>query len=271
MTQTIFITGASSGIGAALAAHYHTCGADLGLLGRNGEALARVKLQCGAARIDVKNSETAPQVWSGAAQKIETQSVDVCDAEAMRAAMQAFIEKLGVPDVVIANAGVSRGTLAGAMGDVPAFKQVMDTNVMGLVHTFTPVIDAMVARGSGTLVGIASVAGLRGTPGAAAYGASKAAAIAYCEALRVELRDTGVKVVTICPGFIDTPMTQANGFPMPFMLSAEEGARRIARAIDAQKAFAIVPWQMNIAGRMLRALPIAIYDRISARAPRKPR
>jgi short-subunit dehydrogenase len=259
MTQTIFLTGATSGIGAALATHYLSQGANAGLLGRNTDALLRQNFE----QFTSKNGSFAPQVF--------TEIADVCDAEAMRAAMQSLIEKLGVPDVVIANAGVSRGTLAGTMEDVPAFKQVFDTNVMGLVHTFTPVIDAMVARGSGTLVGIASVAGLRGTPGAAAYGASKAAAIAYCEALRVELRDTGVKVVTICPGFIDTPMTQANGFPMPFMLSAEEGARRIARAIDTQKAFAIVPWQMNIAGRILRALPIAIYDRILARAPRKPR
>jgi short-subunit dehydrogenase len=259
MTQTIFLTGATSGIGAALAAHYLSLGANAGLLGRNTDALLRQNFE----QFTSKNGSFAPQVF--------TEIADVCDAEAMRAAMQSLIEKLGVPDLVIANAGVSRGTLAGAMEDVPAFKHVFDTNVMGLVHTFTPVIDAMVARGSGTLVGIASVAGLRGTPGAAAYGASKAAAIAYCEALRVELRDTGVKVVTICPGFIDTPMTQANGFPMPFMLSAEEGARRIARAIDAQKPFAIVPWQMNIAGRILRALPIALYDRILARAPRKPR
>jgi short-subunit dehydrogenase len=259
MTQTIFITGASSGIGAALATHYLSRGANAGLFGRNEDAFLRQNF----SRFASKNGTFAPQVC------IEIS--DVCDAKSMRASMQSLIEKLGVPDIVIGNAGVSRGTLAGAMEDVSAFKHVFDTNVMGLVHTFTPVIDAMVTRGSGTLVGIASVAGLRGTPGAAAYGASKAAAIAYCEALRVELRDTGVKVVTICPGFIDTPMTQANGFPMPFMLSAEEGARRIARAIDAQKAFAIVPWQMNIAGRMLRALPIPLYDRILARAPRKPR
>ncbi len=263
MTQTVFITGASSGIGAALALHYLSCGARVGLLGRNAAALSIEKFSQFAS----KNGDFAPQL----SPLIKAEIADVCDAESMRAALRSLSEKLGVPDIVIANAGVSRGTLAGAMEDIPAFAQVMNTNVMGLVHTFTPVIDAMVARGSGTLVGIASVAGLRGTPGAAAYGASKAAAISYCESVRVELRNTGVKVVTICPGFIDTPMTQANGFPMPFMLSADEGARRIARAIAAQKAFAIVPWQMNIVGRVLRRLPIPIYDWALARAPRKPR
>jgi short-subunit dehydrogenase len=263
MTQTIFITGASSGIGAALAAHYISRGANVGLLGRNGEALEQLKLR----KISLKNTQTAPQVIP----KIETAVADVCDAQAMQLAIEALIEKLGVPDVVIANAGVSSGTLAGAASDVPIFRRVMETNVLGLVHTFTPVVDAMVARGSGVLVGVASVAGLRGIPGSAAYSASKAAAISYCESLRVELRASGVKVLTICPGYIDTPMTQVNTFPMPFLLSADEGARRLARAIDAEKSFAIVPWQMGMVGRVMRRLPIALYDRILARMPRKPR
>ncbi len=263
MNQTIFITGASSGIGTALAAHYSSQGANVGLLGRNAQALEAAKSE----RYSSKSADFAPQVLT----KIEAQCADVCDALSMQGAMQALIERLGVPDVVIANAGVSRGTLAGAMEDVPAFAEVFNTNVMGLVHTFTPVIDAMVARGSGTLVGIASVAGLRGIPGSAAYSASKAAAISYCEALRVELRGTGVKVLTICPGYIDTPMTQVNTFPMPFLLSAKDGAQRIARAIAAEKAFTVVPWQMGIVGRILRRLPISVYDRILSRLPRKPR
>ncbi len=259
MNPTIFLTGASSGIGAALARHYaHTCGADLALLGRNLAALSAIQAQCSANHL-----KTAPQVL--------TYVANVANENEMRVAMTALIEKLGVPDLVIANAGVSVGTLAGAASDLPAFRQVMETNVLGMVHTFTPVIDAMVARGSGTLVGIASVAGLRGIPGSAAYSASKAAVISYCESLRVELRGTGVKVVTICPGYIDTPMTQVNTFTMPFLLSPEAGARRIARAIAAKKAFAIVPWQMGLVGRAMRQLPIAIYDRILARMPRKPR
>jgi short-subunit dehydrogenase len=253
MSQTIFITGASSGIGAALAQHYSTYGASLGLLGRNAQALAQVAQACaGAARV-------------------ETRCADVADANSAAQAMEQLAAALGVPHIVVANAGVSRGTLAGATEDVPAFATVFNTNVLGLVHTFTPVIDAMVTRGSGTLVVIASVAGVRGIPGSAAYSASKAAAISYAESLRVELRPSGVKVVTICPGYIDTPMTQVNTFPMPFLLSAQAGAQRMAHAIEAGKSYAVVPWQMAIAAKLLRALPNAVYDRVFTHMPRKPR
>ncbi len=257
---TIFITGASSGIGAALAEHYSTFGATLGLLGRNAQALAAVQAACIAK---TTAGQSAPMVLFEVA--------DVTDAADMARAMTALVAKLGVPDIVIANAGVSRGTLAGAPEDVAAFREVFETNVLGLVHTFTPLIPAMSMRGSGKLVGIASVAGLRGIPGSAAYSASKAAAISYCEALRVELRPTGVRVLTLCPGYIDTPMTQVNQFKMPFLLSAEMGAARLARAIAANNAFAIVPWQMSVVGRLMRRLPTGIYDAIFARMPRKPR
>jgi short-subunit dehydrogenase len=116
-------------------------------------------------------------------------------------------------------------------------------------------------RGAGTLAGIASVAGFRGLPGATAYSASKAAAISYLEGLRVEMRPRGVRVVTICPGFIATPMTQKNPYPMPFIIEADDAARRIVRVIDSSKSFAVIPWQMAILGRLLKLLPIAVYDR----------
>ena len=151
------------------------------------------------------------------------------------------------------------------------FREVLDINVMGLVHTFHPFVEAMRARGSGTLVGIASVAGLRGLPGASAYSASKAAAIRYLESLRVELRASGVKVTTICPGYIATPMTQRNPYRMPFILDADEAARRFARVIDAQGSYAVVPWQMAIVGRLMGLLPNAVYDRLAAKGGRKPR
>ena len=126
-------------------------------------------------------------------------------------------------------------------------------------------------RGQGALVGIASVAGFRGLPGSGAYSASKAAAIAYLESLRVEQRGTGVAVLTVCPGYVATPMTERNPYPMPFLLDADEAARRIVRAIDRRKRFYVLPWQMAIGGWLLRILPRPIYDALLARAPRKPR
>ena len=172
---------------------------------------------------------------------------------------------------MISNACVSPGTLTEYAEDLDAFQQVMDINVLGMVKTFQPFIAAMRATRQGTLVRIASVAGFRGLPGAGAYSASKTAAISYLESLRVELRGNGVKVVTICPGYIETPMTALNPYRMPFMLGADEAARRIARAIERQTAFTVIPWQMGLAGRMLRLLPRWLYDRLFAHAPHKPR
>jgi len=139
------------------------------------------------------------------------------------------------------------------------------------VTTFQPFVAAMRTAQAGILVGIASVAGFRGLPGASAYSASKAAVISYLESLRVELRGSGVKVVTICPGYIKTPMTAINPYPMPFILDADEAARRIAHAIERQTVFAVIPWQMNLVGHVLKCLPRWIYDRLFVNAPRKPR
>jgi short-subunit dehydrogenase len=129
----------------------------------------------------------------------------------------------------------------------------------------------MQERGNGRLVGIASVAGIRGLPGAEAYSASKAAAIAYLESLRLEMRPSGVKVVTIAPGYIETPMTAINPYPMPFMLPADEAARRFARAIERGASYTVIPWQMGIVAKGLRLLPNWLYDRLFTNAPRKPR
>lgn len=176
-----------------------------------------------------------------------------------------------MPDIVIANAGVSRGTLTEMADDLPAFRDVFDTNVLGIVHTFHPFLAAMRDARRGALVGIASIAGFRGLPGAGAYSASKAAAISYLESLRVELSGSGVAVVTICPGYIATPMTAHNPYRMPFLLGADKAARLIARAVDARRRFYVLPWPMALVGRALRLLPRGVFDRAFARAPRKPR
>jgi NAD(P)-dependent dehydrogenase (short-subunit alcohol dehydrogenase family) len=249
--KSLVITGASSGLGLALAQHYLEQGAVVGAVARRAELLQSL-------------SEKFPQ-------QVHCYPLDVRDAAAMQAAAQDFIARAGVPDIVIANAGVSIGTLTEYAEDVAAFQQVMDINVLGMVHTFQPFVAAMRDRRKGTLVGIASVAGFRGLPGAGAYSASKAAAISYLESLRVELHDSGVKVVTICPGYIKTPMTVINPYPMPFILDADEAASRMASAIERQAVFAVVPWQMGLLGWALKILPRRLYDRLFAHAPRKPR
>jgi NAD(P)-dependent dehydrogenase (short-subunit alcohol dehydrogenase family) len=196
---------------------------------------------------------------------------DVRDASALRAAAHEFMARYGTPDVVVANAGVSIGTLTAREDDNEAFQTVLDTNVLGMVHTFQPFLPALIAEKRGKLVGVASVAGFRGLPGAGAYSASKAAAINYLESLRVELAGSGVEVLTVCPGYIATPMTEKNPYPMPFLLSADDAARLMVRAIRRGRRFYVFPWQMAWVGRLLRALPRPVYDLALARAPRKPR
>jgi NAD(P)-dependent dehydrogenase (short-subunit alcohol dehydrogenase family) len=250
--MNVFITGASSGLGEALARHYASLGATLGVFARRADALARLA------------GDLAPHA-------VAVYGGDVRDADALRAAASDFVARHGAPDIVIANAGISRGALTEHAEDLSVFRAVLDTNVMGMVHTFQPFIAPMRARGHGVLCGIASVAGFRGLPGSGAYSASKAAAITYLEALRVELAAGGIAVVTICPGYIATPMTARNPYRMPFLMRPDAAARRIAHAIARRRRFYVVPWPMAWAGRLLRAAPRALYDRVFARAPRKPR
>jgi short-subunit dehydrogenase len=251
-TLRVFLTGATSGIGEALARRYAKRGATLGLVARREAELARL------AR------ELAPA-------SVATYAADVRDAEALARAGADFIARFGVPDVVIANAGVSRGTLTQHAEDLPAFRAVLETNVLGIVHTFQPFVQRMIDARSGTLVGIASIAGIRGIPGSGAYSGSKAAAIAYLESLRVELRGSGVAVVTVSPGWIETPLTAENPYRMPFLIRAEKAARLIERAIDRRKRFYVLPWPMAIAARMLRVMPRWMFDRALAKKKRKPR
>lgn len=247
----VVISGASSGIGLALARHYLERGATVAAIARRNEPLQQLAAE-----------------FPG---KVIPYALDVRDAVALRAAADEFMARAGVPDIVIANAGISRGTLSEYDEDAAVFRHIMETNVFGMLHTLQPFVAAMRATGCGTLVGIASVAGFRGLPGSEAYSASKAAAISYLESLRVELRGSGVKVVTVCPGYIKTAMTAVNDFPMPFLLEADDAARRIARAIARGASLVVIPWQMAVAGWLLKRLPNWLYDRLFVNAPRKPR
>ena len=249
--MNVVITGASSGLGLALAHHYLEQGAVVGVYARRAELLQALAAQF--------------------PEQVHIYPLDVRDAAAQQVAAADFIDRVGVPDIVIANAGVSIGTLTHYAEDNDVFRQVMDINVLGAVQTFQPFLDAMRDAGRGRMVGIASVAGFRGLPGSGAYSASKAALISYLESLRQELRGSGVKVVTICPGYIRTPMTDINPYPMPFMLEADEAARRIACAIDRGCSFKVVPWQMSLVGRLLKLLPNWLFDLAFAKVKHKPR
>ena len=248
----VFITGASSGIGAALARRYATQGANVGLFARREDALVAL---AGEIR----------------AERCATYAGDVRDPAALGRAARDFIARFGSPTVVIANAGVSLGALTEHAEDLPVFREVLETNVVGMINTFAPFIAAMRTAGGGTLAGVASVAGFRGLAGSGAYSASKSAAITYLESLRLELRDSKIAVVTICPGYIATPMTATNPYRMPFLLDPQKAARLIARAIDKRKRFYVLPWQMAIVGFVLRRLPRPIYDAVFSRVPRKTR
>jgi len=248
----VFLTGASSGIGEALARGYASAGATLGLYARREAELARLATALAPATV-------------------VTYAGDVRDHDALARAADDFVARFGAPDAVIANAGVSRGTLTSHREDLPAFQAVFDINVIGMVATFQPFIAPMRAAQRGALVGIASIAGFRGLPGAGAYSGSKAAAIAYLESLRVELRGTGVAVVTICPGFIATPLTANNPYRMPFLMQPDIAARKMIGAIARRKRFYVLPWQMGILAGLLKGLPRPLFDRVTANRPHKPR
>ena len=242
----VVITGASSGIGEALARHYASPDSVLCLISRR-------------------------EAGAGLPGTVVPYCVDVTDAQALGRAAADFVARFGAPDLVIANAGVGVGTRSEELADIGKLRRVLDINVTGLAATLAAFAPAMRAAGRGTLAGIASVAGFRGLAGNGAYCASKAAVITWMESLRTELHGSGVSVVCICPGYIDTPMTRVNRYRMPFLLPADEAARRIARAIAARRRLAVVPWQMAAVSVFLRLIPGWLYDRLAARAPRKPR
>lgn len=184
-------------------------------------------------------------------------------------AIQGHIKTVGIPDIVIANAGVSTGTLNSEKEDLVTFKRVMDINLYGVMHTFLPFMKTFKKRKSGQLVGIASVAGIRGLPGSGAYSASKAALMNYLESMRIEMLPFNIQVTTIAPGYIKTPMTNDNTYTMPFILEVDEAVKRFMKAIDRKRKFVIIPWQMNILGTLMRLLPASIWDFLAKRGPRK--
>jgi short-subunit dehydrogenase len=250
----VFITGASSGIGQALAARFHRAGYRLALVARRADSV---------------------QAWAVAqgfdAASYAVYAADVRDVAAIVDVGRSCIQSQGVPDIVIANAGISVGIDTAEFDDLEVLRATFETNNIGMAATFHPFIAAMCERRSGTLVGIASVAGIRGLPGHGGYCASKAAVISYCESLRGELRAKRVKVVTIGPGYIDTPLTRGNPYGMPFLMQADDFANRAFEAITAGVSYRVIPWQMGVVAKLMRMLPNAVFDKIASGRARKPR
>lgn len=254
MSELVFITGASSGIGQALALRYYRDGARLALVARR---TAEVERWAAEQKLD--------------AARFKVYGADVADLDAMARIGRECITAQGLPDVVIANAGISIGMDTAHFDDLEVMRRTFETNNVGLAATFHPFVAAMNGRRSGTLVGVASVAAIRGLPGHGAYSASKSAVVAYCESLRGECRPFGVSVVTLLPGYIDTPLTRGNRYSMPFLMQVDDFADQAVRAIRAQVSYRVIPWQMGVLAKLLRILPNWLYDRALGSRPRKKR
>ncbi len=237
----IWITGASSGLGRGLAERLARDGHTVAASARRADELKALEADC-----------------TGAAGTIVPLPLDVTDRAELRSQAEKLFEDHGVPDAVILNAGTYRPVTAEAF-DAEAFGKQVEVNLMGAVNTLEAVIPAMRERGSGRIVIVASVAGYRGLPTAAAYGATKAALINLAEALRVELAPHGVIVQVVNPGFVDTPLTRKNEFKMPFLMPLEAAIRRMARVLETDRFEVTFPRRFTWQLKLLRCLPYALY------------
>jgi short-subunit dehydrogenase len=272
--STIFITGASSGLGRAIAheyaARYSKLFAAKSATSENNASASRMVIGLAGRRLNTLEL-LAAELQKQYGVTCAVYALDVRDATALNTAAENFIAQFGAPNIVIANAGVSRGTLTEFKDDIKAIQAIFDINVMGTVNTFHPFIAAMKAAKQGQLVGVASVAGIRGIPGSGAYSASKAAVISYCESLRTEMQHFNISVSTIAPGYVRTPMTELNQYKMPFLLDADVFAERFVNAVDRKVRFKIIPWQMGIIARIMRLIPPRLWDFLMKKTPHKKR
>lgn len=248
--KSILITGASSGLGEALARRYARSGIALALLGRDAARTSQVAEACRAA---------------GA--QVEMATMDVTDAPALSAWIQ-DIDRQQAIDLVIANAGVSGGT-AGGGETAEQTRRITAINVDGVINTVAPLIEPMRQRRRGQIALMSSLASFRGLPGAPAYCASKAWVRVWGEGLRVDLASDGVEVCVICPGYVETRMTQANDFYMPLLMPVERAARIIGDGLKRNRARIAFPWPIYAAIRLVAMLPAALIDPVLRRAPRK--
>jgi short-subunit dehydrogenase len=247
----VFITGASSGLGEGLARHYAEPGAVIGLCARRAPLLA----------------ELAERVTARGARAL-VYAADVSDTVEMQKVAADFVREAGGVDLVIANAGIgiAHETL---LGKSEPIAKLMVVNVIGVTNTVVPFVPMMLQQGSGTLAAVSSVAGLRGVPGRAAYSASKAAVITFMDALRLDLQGTNVHAMTLCPGFVHTPLTASLPGKLPFVISADEAVEQMTKAIRRHARTFIFPWQMRVLSKVFKLVPEALMRRVSPAARTK--
>lgn len=243
------ITGASGGLGQAMAVELAKRGVKLGLLSRRVDPMQEL-----ADTLDTSTVVAA---------------CDVADREQVNAAVARVVSDLGPVDCMIANAGTGQ-PIDPMLFDASTVETIQNVNFMGMVNAFYAVLPDMIERKHGQLVGVSSMAGYQGLPGDAGYAASKAAARTHMESLRISLRGTGVGVTCICPGFVRTPMTDKNDFQMPFLWEADRAGRRMVRAIAKRKIAYNFPWQMNLLVGAGRFVPRWLFDRIVAKRTANP-
>ena len=242
--RVAIVTGASSGIGWALAHTLAAEGCKVGLIARRREQLAAL-----AGEIENRGGTTASAV------------ADVAEREPTISAIREVAARLGPVDLLIANAGVGAPTTVEPfnVGDI---EKMFRVNVLGVVYSLEAVLPQMLERRSGHLAAVSSLAAYKGLPGESGYTASKAAVNVFMEGLRVQLRGKGIAVTTICPGFVKTPMTEVNEFKMPWLLSADEAARRIVRALNRKRKIYNFPWQTALLMKLSRWAPDWLLDRM---------
>ncbi|CAN5347375.1 SDR family oxidoreductase [soil metagenome] len=247
--KVVLITGASSGIGEALAVALARKGAKLGLLARRKALLKRLAAECEAA--------------GGTARVF---ACDVTDEHAVLDAADEFFAEFNRIDILIANAGISGNDAETRALNPIAVRKVIDINLMGAVNSVHAVLPRMLERGSGQIVAVSSLAGFRGLPKSAAYSASKAGMTAFFESVRLDVKHSGVDVTIIQPGFIRTPLTSGRSNKMPFLMDLDAAIPLFIKAIEKKKKFAAFPWQLATIVRAGKFMPAWVYDRIAGRA-----
>ena len=237
MSKNVFITGTSSGIGEYVAYEYAKQGATIGLTARRKERLEKVFAKC-------EELGGKPIIFE----------VDVSNQLSTKNAIDNFIAKSGDIDIVIANAGIS-GNVELKNGNSGEINRMLSTNILGVTNTVLPALPTMIKQQSGRVVVVSSIAGFRGLPGRSGYSASKAAVRFMSNSWRSSFVNDGISFTTICPGFIDTDMTNSHKYKMPFLMGVDVFAKKMVDAIEKKKKTYVAPWQWRFVIPLIKIVP----------------